>query len=68
MGGAGNDHLTGDSGNDVGAAKWLHRQGGRCFVVKNGIPSLKTACPRHLKREHDHGAVAEAIKALLSGQ
>ncbi len=61
-------HLAfiGDSGNDVGAARWLHRQGGRCFVVNNGIASLKAACPRHLKREHGQGAVAEAVDKLLA--
>lgn len=58
--------FIGDSGNDVGAARWLHKKGGRCFVVKNGIASLKAACPRHTRRAHEQGAVAEALDALLA--
>jgi hydroxymethylpyrimidine pyrophosphatase-like HAD family hydrolase len=57
--------FVGDSGNDVGAARWLHRVGGRCFVVKNGIPSLKAACPHHTRRKHQDGAVAEVLDRLL---
>lgn len=60
--------FVGDSGNDVGAARWLHQKGGRCFVVGNGIKTLKAACPRHTKRLHQDGAVAEVIEALLRGR
>ena len=57
--------FIGDSGNDVSAAGWIHNAGGLCFAVANAVPALKAACPRHTTRDHEHGAVAEAIDSLM---
>lgn len=57
--------FSGDSGNDVSAAAWLHAQGGRCFAMRNATLELKQACPRHTERRYDQGGVAEAVLELL---
>ncbi len=57
--------FTGDSGNDVAAAAWLHAQGGRCFAMLNATPDLKAACPQHTRLRYDQGGVGEAVLELL---
>jgi hydroxymethylpyrimidine pyrophosphatase-like HAD family hydrolase len=55
----------GDSGNDTGALKMVHDQGGACFAMKNGTPGVKSACPRQTPSDNNHGGVAAALQTLI---
>jgi hydroxymethylpyrimidine pyrophosphatase-like HAD family hydrolase len=57
--------FIGDSGNDLSAVEVVRRQGGRCFAVANATPEMRAACPNHTRRDHAHGAVAEALEQVL---
>jgi HAD superfamily hydrolase (TIGR01484 family) len=57
--------FVGDSGNDVLALDTMYRSGGLCFVMDNGTPSAKAACPHHTRRDNQQGGVAEVVTGLL---
>ncbi|MBU1241398.1 Cof-type HAD-IIB family hydrolase [Myxococcota bacterium] len=57
--------FVGNGGNDVSGARAVHKAGGKCFVVANGVSALKAACPTHLAQSNDNCALGRVVEILL---